>query len=134
MRPGDHGAPENLIWATRGRSWGFRFLLDGGLPDPLPEYERHFASSVDAAEIWLRAAAGVALRFPDPLGRRDSAGRVIPHEFVVMGDLADGIHSVESGLDTIWPLVAGTYARIWEAEKAPTSADLCFTTSPPEPR
>ena len=25
----------SLIWATRGRTWGFRFLLNGGFADPL---------------------------------------------------------------------------------------------------
>ena len=32
-----------LIWATRGRTWGFRFLRDGGLEDPLDTYEEAFA-------------------------------------------------------------------------------------------
>ncbi|TCC29673.1 hypothetical protein [Kribbella speibonae] len=120
--------PESLIWATRGRSWGFRFLLNGGASDPLSDYERSFAGLEDEPTTWRRTAGKVALRFPDPLGRKDSAGRVIPHEFVVSGEVADEIASVEDGLHQIWPLVAGAYARVWDAKGAPSVADLGFTT------
>jgi DNA uptake protein ComE-like DNA-binding protein len=65
---------------------------------------------------------------PGPLGRSDAAGRVIPHEFVVLGDFADEIRSVEDGLQRVWPLVAGTYARVWDAEGPPSVADLEVTT------
>jgi hypothetical protein len=122
VSPG-HGPIDGLIWATRGRSWGFRFLLSAGLPDPLAEYERIFAAVGDEPSAWRRAAGKVALRFADPLGRRDTAGRVIPHEFVVSGDLADDIGSVEDGLQRVWPVVAETYARIWDAEDPPVDAD-----------
>ncbi|MEV8371374.1 hypothetical protein AB0P21_01500 [Kribbella sp. NPDC056861] len=120
--------PETLIWATRGRSWGFRFLLNGGLPDPLREYENAFADLQDEPTAYRRTAGKVALRWPDPLGRRDTAGRLIPHEFVVSGDLAGEIESVEDGLRQIWPLVAETYARVWDAESPPTTADLGLST------
>ncbi len=119
--------PEALIWATRGRSWGFRFLLNGGQPDPLLDYERSFADLQDEPTTYRRTAGKVALRFTDPLGRRDTAGRVIPHDFVVSGDLANKIESVEDGLQQIWPLVAGAYARVWDAPEPPSVADLCFT-------
>ena len=69
---------DSVIWATRGRTWGFRFLLSVGLSDPLPDYERAFGDLRDAPTAWLRQDGQVALRFPDPLGRQDSAGRVIP--------------------------------------------------------
>ena len=126
MRPGDE-LSARLIWATRGRFWGFRFLLKGGLSDPLPAYERSFAGDDDKPAMWRRAAGTVALRFPDPLGRRDASGRVIPHEFVVLGDQGDEIESVEDGLTHIWPLVAEAYARVWDAERPPSAADLRLT-------
>lgn len=113
-----------LIWATRGRSWGFRFLLDGGLPDPLPEYERVFAGIEDEPTAWRRAAGKAALRFPDPDGRRDTAGRVIPHEFVVPGDLANGIQTADEGRQQVWPLVEEAYARVHRAERPPLASDL----------
>lgn len=118
MRP-DPDLAERLIWATRGRSWGFRFLLKGGLSDPLLVYERSFAGLVDEPTACHHAPGEVALRFPDPLGRRDAAGRVIPHEFVVFGALADEIESVADGLQEVWPLVADVYAEVWDAERPP---------------
>ena len=127
------GVPESLIWATRGRSWGFRFLLNGGQSDPLLDYEHSFAGLEDEPATWRRAAGKVALRLPDPLERKDAAGRVIPHEFVVSGDLADEIESVEDGLQQIWPLVAGPYAKVWDAEAPPSDADLGFTTQDHSP-
>jgi len=124
--------PDRLIWATRGRSWGFRFLLDGGRSDPLPDYERAFRGLGDEPATWRRDAAAVALRFPDPLRRSDTAGRIIPHEFVVLGDLAGEIASIEDGLQKIWPLVADTYARVWDADNPPSAAGLHLTATSPD--
>lgn len=118
--------PDGLIWATRGRSWGFRFLLDAGLADPLETFERAFAGLEDDPEAWSRAAGQVALRFPDPLKRRDAAGRVIPHHFVVFGPLVQGIDSLEAGVEQIWPLVGAAYARVWDTDHPPTGTDLRF--------
>ncbi len=110
----------DLIWATRGRSWGFRFLLNGGQPDPLQMYERAFLGAGDGPTAWQSIAGTVAVRFPDPGGRRDSAGRLIPHDFVVRGDLAAEIDSVDAGQRVVWPLVADAYAAIWDADGPPT--------------
>jgi hypothetical protein len=118
---------ERLIWATRGRSWGFRFLLKGGLSDPLLVYERSFADLEGESATCHRAAGKVALRFPDPLGRRDASGRLIPHDFVISGNLADDIDSVEDGVQKVWPLVAEAYASVWDAERPPSDADLRLT-------
>jgi hypothetical protein len=49
---------------------------------------------------------------------------VIPHEFVLSGDLADEVESVEDGLQQVWPLVARVYAGVWDAERPPSAADL----------
>ena len=120
-------APAGLIWATRGRFWGFRFLLGAGLIDPLPDSERVFANRTEEPSVWHQTAAGeVALRFPDPLGRRDTSGRVIPHEFVVFGELAKSIDSVEHGLRHLWPLVSKAYARVWDTTDPPAPGDLRF--------
>lgn len=112
----------NLIWATRGRRWGFRFLLDGGYPDPLPLHEEAFSGVADQREVCRRIGERVALRFPDPLLRTDQAGRVIPHYFVTWGPAVQGIASVEDGLQEIWPLVAAIYERVWD-DKLPPSAE-----------
>lgn len=113
-----------IIWATRGRHWGFRFLLDAGLSDPLPTYEQAFLGLASSASVVGHDGPVTALRFPDPEARRDSARRVIPHEFVLFGELAESVDSVESGERLVWPMVSETYARIWEAEKAPTRDEI----------
>jgi hypothetical protein len=112
-----------FIWATRGRTWGFRFLRDGGFKDPLLAYETAFSGFEDTSEGWRRVAGTVAqselvaLRFPDPSGRRDQAGRVIPHDFVVLQPWADEIGSVEDGRRLVWPLVADDFTRVWNLPK-----------------
>lgn len=121
---GSGHATEGIIWATRGRHWGFRFLLTGGMPDPLATYERVFAALADEPAGWICVGDTVAVRFPDPLARRDAAGRVIPHDFVMFGDAAAGIESVEDGVQQIWPLVAEAYARMWDADGPPSAADV----------
>lgn len=113
-----------LIWATRGHSWGFRFLLDGGSPDPLPTYETAFAGTEGEQTVCRRADEHVALRFPDPLGRRDAAGRVIPHDIVVFAPLADEVHSLEDGQRLIWPRLANTFDRVWDLPRPPSRADV----------
>lgn len=112
----------NLIWATRGRNWGFRFLRDGDFGDPLPEYDKVFAGFEGESEMWRRVSEKVALRFKDPLGREDLAGRVISHDFVVFPPLADGIDSVEDGRKDVWPLVADEFAQVWSLPKPPSTS------------
>lgn len=111
-----------VIWATRGREWGFRFLKTGGFPDPLPLYESVFAGLEEAMETCTRVGDRVALRMLDAEGRRDRAGRVIPHEFVVFEPLSAEIHTVDDGRRLVWPLVADEYARIWD-QPGPTSSN-----------
>ncbi len=112
-----------LIWATRGRSWGFRFLLDGGYRDPLPIYERAFAGTEGEPSVCRRADGYVALRFPDPLDRRDAAGRVIPHDIVVFPSLADEVHSLEDGQRLVWPRLADTFNRVWDLPRPPSRTE-----------
>ena len=103
-----------FIWATRGRTWGFRFLRRGNLIDPLPEYSAAFARFEGVAQICDQVGGITALRFEDPLGRKDRSGRVIPHDFVILGDDWAGAHSVSSGIDLVWPLVEEEYARNYD--------------------
>lgn len=116
--------PPRLIWATRGRNWGFRFLLGAGLDDPLLEYERAFGGDSDAAEAFHRSADSMAVRFPDPLKRRDSAGRVIPHEIVAFGADVDLVESLDAGIRELWPRVSGIYAQIWDSDDPPSRQEI----------
>lgn len=107
-----------LIWATRGKTWGFRFLRNDTSEDPLVVYERAFSGKDDEREMCHDVADGVALRLQDPEGREDRAGRPIPHDFVVLGPGADDIRSVADGLRAVWPEVADDYASCWD-DQAP---------------
>jgi len=115
--PADEDA--RFIWATRGRTWGFRFLRKGGFDDPLGVYEATFSKVGDQPEGWCRVDDKVALRFPDPEGRRDASGRVIPHDFVLLGSYAVGIHSLGDGRHRIWHEVADEYERVWDKPEPP---------------
>ncbi len=116
------GENARFIWATRGRTWGFRFLRKGGLEDPLGVYEDAFSNVGDQPEAWHRVADKVAaLRFPDPDGRRDAAGRVIPHEFVLLGRWADAISSLEDGRQLIWEMIADEYEDAYERTEPPAA-------------
>jgi hypothetical protein len=106
----------SLIWATRGRTWGFRFLRDGGLADPLPAYDAAFAGVDAGPSAFHRVETTVAVRFPDPSGRKDASGRLIPHELVLFPPLSDQIDSVGDALERIWPLVAEEYEMVWDSE------------------
>jgi len=113
-----------LVWATRGRSWGFRFLLDGGYPDPLPIYDRAFAGTEGEQTVCRPVGTHVALRFPDPLGRRDKSGRAIPHDIVVLPPLAAEVRSLEDGQRLVWSTLADTYDRVWNLPGPPSPADI----------
>lgn len=103
-----------FIWSTRGRDWGFRFLRSAGMDDPLLAFEEAIACLGDERASWCRVGDRVALRFPDPEGRMDRAGRVIPHEFVVYPPDAEMISSVGDGLRHVWAAVADEYSAIWD--------------------
>lgn len=109
----------SLLWATRGRAWGFRFLRTAGLPDPLPAYESAFSAVGGEPEACRQAGSRVALRLSDPEGRKDQSGRLIVHEFVLSGDVAHGVDSVRDGLETIWPLVAEEYEGVYDSPTPP---------------
>ena len=106
----------SLIWATRGRTWGFRFLRDGGFADPLPAYDAAFAGIDAGPSAFHRVGTTVAVRFPDPSGRKDSAGRLIPHEFVVFPPLSNQVDTVGDALEVVWPLVAEEYETAWDSK------------------
>lgn len=114
--PGDG---DEVIWATRGRSWGFRFLRRGGLDDPLAVYEDAFRGLENQPEVWRRAAAGAALRFPDPEGRRDASGRIIPHDFVLLGAWAGRLRSFDEARSAIWQQVGDEFAGVWDLDEVP---------------
>lgn len=114
----------NIIWATRGRTWGFRFLLDGGLADPLSVYEEAFNQATRETPTYVRVGHVAAFRFNDPDGRRDSAGRLIPHEVVVLPPDGHAVTDMTIGMRSVWPLIGPVYDAIWQLPHAPSSDEV----------
>mgnify|MGYP003338186508 CR=1 FL=1 len=113
-----------MIWATRGHKWGFRFLEHAGIDDPLGVYEQAFDGFEGECEVFRRRRGVVALRFSDPDGRCDSSGRVIPHDFVLLGPkrVISEIDSVDAGRNLVWPKVAEFFADVWLDGDPPDTA------------
>jgi hypothetical protein len=113
----------NFIWATRGRTWGFTFIAKAELRDPLSTYERAMSMLDGSIQGRAHGDGVVALKLIDPEGRRDRSGRPITHSFVLFGDLADRVGSVEDGIREVWPLVAAQYESAWDQPEAPSASD-----------
>lgn len=109
-----------FIWLARGRSWGFRFLRDGGFVDPLHQYEEVFDELDLPPDGYQRVGDRVALRLRDPEQRTDRSGRPITHDFVLFGELADRVTSVGDGLREVWPLVSAEYSALWDTSIDPS--------------
>src|SRR5699024_7735408 len=86
--------PMSLLWATRGRSCGFRILRSGWSEYPLlPDAVLFAAIDDQPPELFRRLGDRVALPFPAPEQRTDAAGCTIPPEFVLSGSESDGVSS-----------------------------------------
>lgn len=101
-----------LLWATRGRSWGFRILRHPALTDVdwLSVYEKVF-SRTDSSPAFFHAELEmpelgrwnlIAARFADPDHSRDDAKRPIPHELILFAKA--GSKFLLSELPTDWHL------------------------------
>ena len=44
---------------------------------------------------------------------------MIPHAFVIFGEDAERIDSVDDGIKAIWPQVSDYYASVWDSPKGP---------------
>lgn len=105
-----------FLWATRGRRWGFRFLRDGGLADPLPVHLKALESLGGTREGLVRSDVGLALRFLDPLGREDHVGRQILHEFVIFEPKNLDVTTLDEARALVWPKVEEEYASLWDTD------------------
>jgi len=88
---------ENILWSTRGKEWGFRFIHKPEKYSEFSEliYQKIFPTDERVPVKWwgcIRLPGSqvvnyVACRFFDPDNRwTDSAGREIPHELLVLLD------------------------------------------------
>src|SRR5690348_6077915 len=71
------------------------------LSDPLPSTSA-YSGSWTMQQLRGGGAAERSRRALPTQWRGDASGRVIPHEFVVFGDLANDLASVENAVRLIW--------------------------------
>jgi hypothetical protein len=100
-----------IIHATRGKNKGFSFYDKGGLTEALDEYTSAFGSDSEGGTLFKRVGNNgekVAARFNDPDGRKDRAGRVIPHEVILPEPLAKGVTNLDEAIAKVWPMIKDT--------------------------
>lgn len=110
--------PTNIIHSSRGHTKGFHFLERGGINNPLAEREK--AGISDSTPIGTFKRYGNNLEkafvsFHDPLGRRDFAGRVIPHEVHLPKHLAEGVNTHEEAVNKAWPLIKDKFDTMYKS-------------------
>lgn len=104
--------PTSILHTSRGKNKGFRFYQQGGTPDYFNLWSRHFEAHGFQREgdIFEKLPNGmVAAAFADPKGRKDAAGRVIPHQVLVPGYLTKGINTLSDVVKEIWPMLEDAY-------------------------
>lgn len=85
----------NLLWVTRGRKWGFRYLSNCSLLAPYLDviYKKLFLSDESRLGYWkgnividrVKTYSYIACRcYDNKCEQYDDAGRRIPHEFLLL--------------------------------------------------
>jgi hypothetical protein len=117
-----------VIHATRGKEKGFGFYEKGGLMDALDEYTSAFGTNSDGGTLFKRVGDNnekVAFRFMDPDGRKDRAGRLIPHEVILPEPLSKGVTNLDEAVAKVWPMIKDNVEAKYEdkpkSPKPPTS-------------
>jgi hypothetical protein len=109
--------PTDIIHATRARTKGFEFRKKGGLPDAFVEWQKNDdGSSLGAAfKRYGDRSEKVVGTFLDPLGRKDQAGRVIPHTVILPEHLAKGVHNADDLFNKAWPLIKDDFEKFYDS-------------------
>jgi hypothetical protein len=117
--------PIGIVHASRGQSVrsGFTFPQRGGLSNPLAEYDKAGLQNMAPGSFKRYGDRNekVAAIFLDPLGRKDQAGRIIPHEVVLPEDLAKGLHTNEDVVSKIWPIIKDVYEPFYKRHESSNS-------------
>lgn len=109
--------PTDVIHATRGKNQGFQFRKNGGLSDPFVEWSKN-DSGHGAGPSFLRygdKGEKVIGTYLDPLGRKDRAGRVIPHSVILPKHLADNVHNADDLIRVSWPLIKDDFDKFYDS-------------------
>jgi hypothetical protein len=106
----------NILWSTAGRDWEFRFLLEPKQCDDWVAYHRSIfqpsatnETDINHGSILSGSVLYTSVVFLDPEGRKDSAGRVIPHEVAVIGEHLDR----DNLKNLLWEKLSGVYSQLY---------------------
>ena len=119
--------PVGVVHGARTKNKGFTFPGRGGLSDPSAEWMKAgftgsgLPAGVDPAtktHAWRYGDRGekIAAVFPDPLGRRDRAGREIHHEVMLPEEVAKKVKDLSDVPKVAWDLIKDTYDALYEAD------------------
>ena len=61
------------------------------------------------------------MRFTDPEGRHDRAGRPIHHEVVVLDEPGPPPVDLNAAISRVWPEIRNDYARLWGNGNSPSA-------------
>lgn len=110
--------PISVIHATRGKERGFGFLANGGLKDPLREWD-HVGNinefNGNQFQRYGKNLEKAAVVFDDPHGRKDAAGRVIPHLVILPKEHAKDVHDFEGAKKKAWNLVKDDFNSLYDS-------------------
>lgn len=112
--------PVGIVHASRTKNKGFTFPGRGGLSDPFIEWEKAgFKSNVNVVGTrrYGERNEKIAASFPDPLGRKDRAGRPINHEVMIPEEVAKNIHNLDDVPNIAWSMIKDTYNALYDADK-----------------
>lgn len=114
--------PTDLIYGTRAKYHGFTLLKKGDTPDVLSIFEKGLGRDrLDVDNFFEKFDGGkIAASFLDLQGRKDFAGRVIPHMIIIPADKAQGINSIDDVKTKIWPTLEKTYQAFYDQYEKPS--------------
>ena len=106
----------NVAFLTRGKDYGFRFLDSGGTKTPLSDLEGLFGDSVmdQSAGFFEKNGGVIGASFLDPDGRKDQAGRTIPHFVVVPKSMSKDINNLDDVVSKVWPQLKDRYPYTYD--------------------
>jgi len=108
--------PSSVIHGSRGKDVGFRFIKKGGVPDPIHEYSKVFDGHTGGDKFERYGGGKIAARFLDPEGRKDAAGRTIPHEVIIPKSMSEGINNLDDVVSKIWPMLKPEHDAMYAEE------------------
>lgn len=105
---------ENLMHFTRTKNRGFSVFNDGNHPKPMTMANKIMGDDWDTSDKLMDTDRGLGVLLTDPEGRKDRAGRDIPHLIIMPNSMRDEIRSVDDVREKVWPALKDDYAAVYD--------------------